>query len=291
MANAVLAPVVGEVRPRPRRASPRLTATREDLLAAPFRRRRHDAEDVRAICRSVSPHPGIAAGAIASRHVADALRLRERDRTRHGWNAAPTSRSVTAASCRVTKEWWVEYGYPICFPSIEVLTIGAGGGSIAWIDDAGSLRNGPQSAGATPGPACYLPRWRPAHEQRCERRPRTPGFDSSPAERVSLDADGGTDGHIGASRTDRSVSRHTKPALMRSSGWRTPTWPTRCASSRSAGAMTHAISPSLSSAAPDRCTALHSRRSSPFRQCSCLRTPVSHQRSAASSSTSVTTSR
>ena len=36
---------------------------------------------------------------------------------------------------RITKEWFVEYGYPICFPSIEVLTIGAGGGSLAWIDE------------------------------------------------------------------------------------------------------------------------------------------------------------
>ena len=36
-----------------------------------------------------------------------------------------------------------------------MLTIGAGGGSLAWIDDGGSLRNGPQSAGAEPGPACY----------------------------------------------------------------------------------------------------------------------------------------
>ena len=56
---------------------------------------------------------------------------------------------------KVTKEWSVEYGYPIRFPSIEVLTIGAGGGSLAWIDEAGSLRNGPQSAGAEPGPASY----------------------------------------------------------------------------------------------------------------------------------------
>ena len=36
-----------------------------------------------------------------------------------------------------------------------MLTIGAGGGSLAWLDEAGSLRNGPQSAGADPGPACY----------------------------------------------------------------------------------------------------------------------------------------
>ena len=49
---------------------------------------------------------------------------------------------------RVTKDWFVEFGYPIQFASIEVLTIGAGGGSLAWIDEAGGLRNGPQSAGA-----------------------------------------------------------------------------------------------------------------------------------------------
>jgi N-methylhydantoinase A len=55
----------------------------------------------------------------------------------------------------VTSDWYVEYGYPIRFPSVEVSTIGAGGGSIAWIDAAGSLRNGPRSAGSDPGPACY----------------------------------------------------------------------------------------------------------------------------------------
>ena len=54
-----------------------------------------------------------------------------------------------------TQRWHIEYGYPIMFPSIEVITIGAGGGSIAWIDPGRSLRNGPQSAGADPGPACY----------------------------------------------------------------------------------------------------------------------------------------
>src|SRR5258708_20188737 len=56
---------------------------------------------------------------------------------------------------RIPKDWYIEFGYPIRFPSIEVLTIGAGGGSLAWTDPAGSLRNGPQSAGAYPGPACY----------------------------------------------------------------------------------------------------------------------------------------
>jgi N-methylhydantoinase A len=56
---------------------------------------------------------------------------------------------------RVANEWSVEFGYPIMFPSIEIVTIGAGGGSVAWIDPGGSLRNGPQSMGAEPGPAAY----------------------------------------------------------------------------------------------------------------------------------------
>ncbi len=46
-------------------------------------------------------------------------------------------------------------GYECRLPSAGIHTVGAGGGSIAWIDAGGSLRVGPQSAGAEPGPACY----------------------------------------------------------------------------------------------------------------------------------------
>ena len=46
-------------------------------------------------------------------------------------------------------------GYPIRTPVIDLVEIGAGGGSIAWIDSGGILRVGPHSAGAHPGPACY----------------------------------------------------------------------------------------------------------------------------------------
>ena len=46
-------------------------------------------------------------------------------------------------------------GFPIRLPSLDVHTIGAGGGSIAMIDPGGALRVGPASAGAVPGPACY----------------------------------------------------------------------------------------------------------------------------------------
>lgn len=46
-------------------------------------------------------------------------------------------------------------GLPIRTPVLDIVTVGAGGGSIVWIDDGGMLRVGPRSTGATPGPACY----------------------------------------------------------------------------------------------------------------------------------------
>lgn len=46
-------------------------------------------------------------------------------------------------------------GYPILTPAVDLIEIGTGGGSIAWVDDGGKLRVGPRSAGALPGPACY----------------------------------------------------------------------------------------------------------------------------------------
>jgi N-methylhydantoinase A len=55
----------------------------------------------------------------------------------------------------LTTEAELEWGIPYCQPMVDVQSIGAGGGSIAWIDAAGILRVGPQSAGADPGPACY----------------------------------------------------------------------------------------------------------------------------------------
>ncbi|RWD52288.1 MAG: hydantoinase/oxoprolinase family protein [Mesorhizobium sp.] len=47
-------------------------------------------------------------------------------------------------------------GYPVRCPMVDVHVIGAGGGSIAWVDDAGALKAGPQSAGAVPGPVGYM---------------------------------------------------------------------------------------------------------------------------------------
>jgi N-methylhydantoinase A len=63
----------------------------------------------------------------------------------------------TVVDCRehITTAFEIEWGIPIQIPMIDIHSIGAGGGSIAWIDKGGMLRVGPQSAGADPGPACY----------------------------------------------------------------------------------------------------------------------------------------
>src|SRR5262249_57639935 len=48
-------------------------------------------------------------------------------------------------------------GHPVMLPMIDVVEVGAGGGSIAWLDEVGALKVGPLSAGADPGPICYSP--------------------------------------------------------------------------------------------------------------------------------------
>ncbi|HEX6970810.1 MAG TPA: hydantoinase/oxoprolinase family protein, partial [Limnochordia bacterium] len=67
-----------------------------------------------------------------------------------------TSTDVTLLPGRlsVTTEASID-GWPIRVPVLDIHTIGAGGGSIAWLDPGGALQVGPQSAGADPGPACY----------------------------------------------------------------------------------------------------------------------------------------
>lgn len=61
---------------------------------------------------------------------------------------------------RIMTDYWIERdrtsaGYPIMVPVVDLVEIGNGGGSIAWVDDYGKLHVGPQSAGAMPGPAAY----------------------------------------------------------------------------------------------------------------------------------------
>ncbi len=61
---------------------------------------------------------------------------------------------ITGGLPETTEQYLVE-GRPILLPVVDLREIGAGGGSIAWIDEAGAMHVGPHSAGADPGPACY----------------------------------------------------------------------------------------------------------------------------------------
>jgi N-methylhydantoinase A len=65
-----------------------------------------------------------------------------------------TDVSLADGAIRRTAEGSVE-GWPARIPMIDIHTVGAGGGSIAWVDAGGALRVGPESAGSEPGPACY----------------------------------------------------------------------------------------------------------------------------------------
>jgi len=67
---------------------------------------------------------------------------------------------VVDGRVKVMTDYWIERtrrnaGYPIMVPVVDLVEIGSGGGSIAWVDDFGKLHVGPQSAGAVPGPVAY----------------------------------------------------------------------------------------------------------------------------------------
>jgi N-methylhydantoinase A len=61
---------------------------------------------------------------------------------------------ISGGRARLTADSKIE-GHPIAVPSVDLHSIGAGGGSIAWLDEVGALNVGPKSAGAEPGPVCY----------------------------------------------------------------------------------------------------------------------------------------
>lgn len=55
----------------------------------------------------------------------------------------------------ITRDYELEWEVPVSVPMLDIRSVGAGGGSIAWVDKGNSLRVGPMSAGSEPGPACY----------------------------------------------------------------------------------------------------------------------------------------
>ncbi len=97
---------------------------------------------------------GPTGGVVAARHVARLLDVQSLVTIDMGGTSTDVS-TITGGRESFTTAFEIEWGVPIQIPMIDIRTIGAGGGSIAWIDKGGMLRVGPQSAGASPGPACY----------------------------------------------------------------------------------------------------------------------------------------
>ena len=139
----------------------------------------------------------------------------------------PTSRVVLDGEPTLTTEGTVG-AYPSKIPMIDVVTVGAGGGSIAWISPEGTLKVGPQSAGADPGPLCYAkggtePTITDAHVVLGRIPPHLLGGE------IPLDVDAARAGIDGARRpSSGSTPSAAPPASSRSPRG---TRPTRCARS------------------------------------------------------------
>lgn len=101
------------------------------------------------ICQS-----GPAAGVMGALSVASRVGTRNAISLDMGGTSADIA-AITDGDPAFRNEWHIEFNIPILFPAIDLVTIGAGGGTIAWIDETGTLQAGPESAGADPGPACY----------------------------------------------------------------------------------------------------------------------------------------
>ena len=97
---------------------------------------------------------GPSGGVIGAKHLAGLLDIDRLVTFDMGGTSTDCSIVVDGAES-FTTNFEVEWGLPIQVPMIDIRTIGAGGGSIAWIDKGDMLRVGPESAGADPGPAAY----------------------------------------------------------------------------------------------------------------------------------------
>jgi N-methylhydantoinase A len=100
---------------------------------------------------------GPVAGVIAAARLSESLNCRHIISFDMGGTTAKSS-LIKDFQPEVTSSYYVGgyvTGQPMMLPVVDIVEVGNGGGSIAWIDAAGGLKVGPQSAGAVPGPACY----------------------------------------------------------------------------------------------------------------------------------------
>ncbi|HXF75565.1 MAG TPA: hydantoinase/oxoprolinase family protein [Methylomirabilota bacterium] len=100
---------------------------------------------------------GPVAGVIAAARLGERLGCRHMISFDMGGTTAKSS-LIKDFHPEVTSSYYVggyATGHPMMLPVVDIVEVGSGGGSIAWVDAAGGLKVGPQSAGAAPGPACY----------------------------------------------------------------------------------------------------------------------------------------
>ncbi|MFQ5763070.1 MAG: hydantoinase/oxoprolinase family protein, partial [Candidatus Bathyarchaeia archaeon] len=97
---------------------------------------------------------GPAGGVAAGKHIAKLCGVENFVTFDMGGTSTDVSTIVKGRE-HFTTSYELEWGVPVQIPMVDIRSIGAGGGSIAWVDKGGLLRVGPQSAGADPGPACY----------------------------------------------------------------------------------------------------------------------------------------
>ena len=97
---------------------------------------------------------GPAAGVIAGAHIAGSAGFPNVITCDMGGTSFDVS-LVSEGEAALAAQTSIDFGLVVRTPMIEITTIGAGGGSIAWVDAGGLLQVGPESAGSDPGPACY----------------------------------------------------------------------------------------------------------------------------------------
>lgn len=97
---------------------------------------------------------GPSGGVIASRFLAETVGAEKLITLDMGGTSTDVATVINGKES-FTTSFEIEWGLPVQIPMLDIRTIGAGGGSIAWVDKGGMLRVGPQSAGSAPGPACY----------------------------------------------------------------------------------------------------------------------------------------
>ena len=94
---------------------------------------------------------GPSAGAIAAREIGMAAVSTMSSASTSAERGTDVSVTQDGA-IRTTQAWEVEWGHPILFPAVDIITVGAGGGSVAWFDAGGKLRNGLAAPAPRPGP-------------------------------------------------------------------------------------------------------------------------------------------